>query len=339
MREALEFVAVGTIADVMPLINENRTLVSLGLSALRKTSHSGFSLIMRDMTPTTRLIGWTIGPLLNTPGRLGKTALTAEFLLNRGSDIHSIHNELLALNDNRKKLVQEHMEELRLHHEISDADGEGVIILKRNIPDGFAGLLAARVSDMTGRPAIVLALPGRDGLVKGSGRSKGQQGFFGMIEEFQELFERFGGHDRAFGFTIRDHRIETLYERISGKKLTENPARGIKYDGILQPEVITVDFIRSLSLLEPYGPGNDEPVFLSRCCRIREFRTIGEGAVHGRFLLSENPAVQVIGWNMAVKMKFFTANSFADLYYTLEINSFNGSDHARLILRDITPGS
>jgi single-stranded-DNA-specific exonuclease len=331
-------VSIGSIADVTPLTGENRLLVKYGIDALNGKAHENLSMLARVTPITSRTIGWGIAPVLNTPGRLGKTDLAVSFFIETDRRALSrIAAEIKTLNENRRSFITEFC--ARIMDDINagtlKSDGRLIFIKTAEITDGYAGLIANRISDATGKPVIVAVLPGKEGIIKGSGRSRGGVKFFSCAGKFSDRFERIGGHENAFGFTVKAHRIDEIVESIEQSLGEfEAPEDEILIDQELEMDRINIQFIDELRMLEPFGNGNGEPVFITRNVRFASFNQFG--ANHGKYMVSENNALAAIGWGMGPLMKdLFHSGRPLDVVYRLEINSFNGSVTPRMILMDI----
>jgi single-stranded-DNA-specific exonuclease len=331
-------VSIGSIADVIPLIGENRVLVKTGIDRLNSVKHPAISKLINGDAVNARTIGWGIGPLLNTPGRIGKTELTVRFFIEKDlRALDAIISEIKSLNETRKNFINQFCAKI-----IRDIDagkipavGSLVYIKTGDIPDGYAGLVANRIADATGKPVIVAVLPGKNGIIKGSGRSRGGMEFFSRVEKLRERFERVGGHENAFGFTARDTDVDDIIREI-GHSLDPRPAGPDRSDTCweLDPGTITPAFINDIARLEPFGNGNTEPVFVSRGVRFESFVQFGNG--HGKYILSEFNTLVAVGWGMApLMMDCFNTGRAIDVTYRLENNTFNGTVTPRMIIQAI----
>ena len=328
-------VAIGSIADVISLTGENRILVKAGLDNLNRTRHQALSMIMNGETADSRFIGWTVAPLLNTPGRLGKTELTVDFFIssNERKIRHTI-NEIKGLNEERRMFIKDFCAELQKQIENGAVDSNGKIIhIKTDrIPEGYAGLIANRIADVNGKPVIVTVLPGKNGIVKGSGRSRGGRLFFTHFGKFSDLFERIGGHENAFGFTAKADRVDEIVTRVE-----ECMDHGVMADDALdidcELDIATINtrFINDLLILEPYGNGNREPVFAARNLTFESFQQFGND--HGKFMVSDYNPLVAIGWGIGSIMRdFFETGKPLDLVFRLENNNYNGKITPRMII-------
>ncbi|HPC41825.1 MAG TPA: single-stranded-DNA-specific exonuclease RecJ [Spirochaetota bacterium] len=332
-------VAIGSIADVISLTGENRILVRAGLENLGRTRHQALAMLINGEKIDSRFIGWTIAPLLNTPGRLGKTELAVKFFVEKDAAVlRNIISEIRGLNEERRMFVKEFCKTVMDNMDSgSQKSNERLIHIKTDrIPDGYAGLIANRIADVTGKPVIVTVLPGKNGVVKGSGRSRGGSLFFSHFGKFSERFERIGGHENAFGFTVQAEQVDEIVSLVT-REMGEHPTRhddGFEIDCEIDISCITPGFIKDLQLLEPYGNGNREPVFMVRSVVFEAFQQFGNN--HGKYLLSDYNSLVAIGWGMGQKMKdLFETGRPIDLKFRLENNYFNGKVSPRMIIIDM----
>ena len=280
INSSLGLVAIGSVADVIPLTGENRLLVKRGIDMLNRKRHRSIALLLNGEQINSRTIGWSIAPLLNTPGRIGRTELAVRFFLESDrAALKKIISEIRSLNDDRRSFINEFCSETFREIQQGSINGrDHLIVIKTDrIPDGFAGLVANRISDETGKPVIVAVLPGKQGLIKGSGRSRSGGLFFSIVERFRDRFERIGGHENAFGFTVPagdiDGIMQSINEALEGITACDTTP---SIDCVLDTGHITCELIEQLSRLEPFGAGNEEPIFISRNVSLQIIRGIRE---------------------------------------------------------------
>ena len=342
INSTIDLVSLGTIADIMPVSNENRILVHHGIKSMNSTTHPGLSLLVNRIGGrlSSKNIAWEISPLLNTPGRFGRTDLTASFFLERDVEkLYALLKDIDALNGDRKKIINELLNGLYGDIDSGKIDtGKNFIwINSREIPDGLTGLIANRISEMTCKPVIIVSINGKKDNVKGSGRSMGGINFFSYVEPLGPLFERIGGHPNAFGFTASINNLDIIRERIEAAIDGKYQSSGALYfDTEIPMDVVNIDFIKSLNLFEPHGFQNEECIFLTRNAPIREFRRFGTERNHGKYTFIKNNGVEAIGWKMAEIMeKHYFDKKNVDIIFKLEINEFNGRTFPRMLILDM----
>jgi single-stranded-DNA-specific exonuclease len=347
LNYCMEFVAIGTVADVMPLIGENRIFTKLGLERMSNSSHNGISILSESKSVDSKFISWELSPILNSPGRYGKTDITVDFFLEEDDGKgRNIIDELRILNDDRKKLISDTFTEI-----ISGKNEKNIIIFNSlvcaktdKIPDGMTGLLASKLSEYYSKPAITVSISGDiNGQCRGSGRCNGSYDFFLMAEKVSDKFIRFGGHSQAFGFTIAYDRIDEMLNELSlliNNEEYSDLNRRIFIDDELNLSEINTKLIKSLKILEPFGKGNEEPVFLTKNIKPYSFTRFGKKQNHGKFLFKNESNLTAIGWGMADIMEpLFESSEAIDIVYRLENNEYNNKTYPRIIISSIQSGS
>lgn len=345
----LDLVALGTIADIMPLVDENRVLVRYGIEALGRTRHSGLRLLLESNGggTTARDVAWRIAPFLNTPGRYGESQLLARFFLERNEDaLREVINKITDMNRRRKDELASLY--ARLYEECASGGGHRAgngmfFVCDREVSDGLCGLLANRLADAFKKPVIVVALAEGHDVVKGSGRASGSFDFFSCVAPFMRLFERIGGHPQAFGFSVRRDRIDEARKEI-GAAVDAAPRGGLKGNAPVYAELpveklgsLETEFVESLKIFEPVGHQNEEPLFISRGVRLSGFRTMGADRTHGKYTIEGPGRVEAVGWGMAAEMATAAKSPDVDLVYTLSVNEFRGECRPQMLIKAILP--
>ncbi|MFH0977349.1 MAG: single-stranded-DNA-specific exonuclease RecJ [Spirochaetota bacterium] len=342
LNSIIDLVSVGTVADIMPLSGENRIIIHHGLKSLNSTSHPGLSILVKKLSSkmTAKKIAWDISPLLNTPGRFGKTHLIAKFFLEKDKEkLTQVISEINKLNEKRKALIAELFN--IFYSEISEGKHISaeklVFITSEKIPEGLCGLLANRIADITNKPVIIISLYGNKEMVKGSGRAVGNFNFFSIVETHSDLFEKIGGHKQAFGFTVSKDNIEKLRKKVV-ESIENRFIKKTDYniDLNIPIESINYNFINSLDLFEPYGYRNEECLFLTRNVELSDFRRFGQNMNHGKFFFKKNKYVEAIGWDMADTMEEYMRNKKVDIIYKLENSTYNGRIFPRMLVVDLS---
>ncbi len=278
----LQFAAFATVGDVMDLTGENRIIVKEGIRQLRETDNPGLrALAQVTGTDLGRLgawqIGFILGPCLNASGRLD-TAMRAEMLL-ESPDIKSampIAEELKSLNESRKSMTESGVAEAEAVIESSGlADDRVLVVYLPDVHESIAGIIAGRLRESRNRPAIVLTRG--ESAVKGSGRSVPGYSMFEELVRAEDLLIRYGGHPMAAGLSLKEEQIGALRERLNGNCVLteEDMIPRVRIDVPMPVSYVTEKLIRELSLLEPFGRGNDSPLFGDPDVICRNPRLIG----------------------------------------------------------------
>lgn len=337
LNENFVLATIGTIADIMPLYGENRYIVKTGISLINNgVGHRGILSLTNNSATTSKSISWDIAPLLNAPGRMGETDMTVNFFLEQ--DV-SIISELIIsierINKSRKKLVLEIIEKIKNESSESIFNENIFFYMHEDILDGLAGLIANRLADDLKKPVIIGTGIDENGLVKGSARSSGEFDFFKFTSSISHLFERIGGHAQAFGFTAEKNNLKKIIYSLN--ELIGNhfiPESFIQIDSIINVSDINSEFIDSMSLLEPYGKNNEEPIFLVRGIHIDSFNSFGNQENHGKYIIYKN--IHAIGWNQYTKMdNYYKSKKPLDIVFKMEKNEYKGKIYPRMIILDL----
>jgi single-stranded-DNA-specific exonuclease len=293
----LDLVALGTVADVAPLLGENRWLVKWGLEALAGTQRPGLQSLMQAAgLPPKRIdvesIAYMLGPRLNAAGRLAHARLAFDlFLVQREDEAASLALQLNALNQERQR---QQAVALALVGELLAGEGPGVPFLfvgHREISAGIVGIVAGKLAEERYRPAIVYEQG--EARSRGSGRSIPEYDITGALRTCGHLLLRFGGHRQAAGFTAETQHLpavrEALLEHAARELAGMDLSPAIDIDAALPLSGLLGQEIRWLARLEPYGQGNPAPAFLSRGVLVAEARRVGNDAQHLRLKLRDGP--------------------------------------------------
>jgi len=342
----LDLLALGTVADCVPLMGENRTLVKWGLLVLNKTQRLGLKeLISRASIRKeidTRTIGFQIAPRINAAGRMDH-ANTAFELLTTEDEAESlaISIDLNQKNQNRQK-VTEVMMKISLE-QIGEPKGDDVILFSTydGWSPGMVGLAAGKLADKFSRPVIVFGKMG-DKYV-GSGRSIEEFDITKALGECKEYLAEFGGHAQACGLTIlgKKNHIDFMDKitKIAKKKLKDVeliPSIDIEVE--MRLNGLNWDLIENLEKFEPFGEGNKKPKFLSENLEVMDFFTMGGNNQHIRLLLrdeSNGDAEKFVGFSMAEWKNKIKEGDRVDIVYEVGVNEWNGSREIECRIKDI----
>jgi len=336
VKENISLVALGTVADVVPLIDENRFLVNLGLKYFYDSEANGLALVVNSKKITSKTIGWEVAPLLNSPTRYGETDYTADFLLGKDLSILSkLKDKISILNQKRKDDTNRVFQEIILSEDIY-FNKDICCVIDNTISPGLSGLLANKLSDYFQKPTIVLTKKDENNCRKGSGRSFNEIDFFPCVIKLEDSFEKLGGHSQAFGFTIHESKIENVVLQINENCEKKENNYILKINQELDISNIDSGLIEQLQIFEPYGKGNEEPVFISKNVVIKEFQFVGKDKAHGKYKFSNNEKITAYGWNIGKLMEeFYTTKKAVDIVYSLEKNFFHRKLFLKMIIKDL----
>ncbi len=335
MTQYLDLVALGTVCDVMPLIDENRAIVKLGIEQLRKTTNKGLISLMQLSAVNiekadTYHIGYLIGPRLNAAGRIS-SAIDAVRLLSTTSETnaHVLAAKLDRLNQERQELTKQYLEiaeeqiKSQLNNKILFAYGD-------NWPEGIVGLIAGKLQQKYGRPVLVASK--NHEIIKGSARSGDIVNISTLLKEASEYLVRFGGHAGAAGFTVKQENLENLQNFIreyADKNITDDDLiPKLLIDALLSPEAMSMRLAEDLAKLAPFGTRNEKPLLAMSNLQISDLRPIGKTNEHAKLLLTNNGKLhfEALGfgkYSTLLTQKQKGAN--IDIAGNIDIDEWNGN--------------
>ena len=338
MKQFLDILAIAVIADIMPLININRTLVKEGLKLLT-TSQRPASIIIRDFlnksTISSEDIAFQIAPRINSAGRLEDASIALEFFTAKDTHTAFKQFELLGkLNDLRKETEAQATKEAI---ESVDESDTIIVVAKEGWHEGVVGIVAARLVDKFGKPAIVLSIDGQN--AKGSARSIGDVSIYELIKESEHLLTKFGGHKMAAGLGLKSKDIDAFREAIN-RSAAKIPAEDFipkeQITGILDSEDIDFELLDLLERFEPYGEANVRPRFLFRDAEVVSIKLMGADKSHSRIEVRQYPhqreTVELIAFRRVFEMPDDRKISCS---YSVAKNEFNGRTSLQLLIDKI----
>lgn len=281
--EFLEYASIGTICDVVDLIDENRIIAKNGLRLIRNTKNIGLNAIIKETqinkeSISSYHIGFIIGPCINATGRLETAKLSVKLLLAEDESIaKDLALKLYKLNVERQEMTIKSVEEIESMVECSSLRNDKVLVIyKENVHESIAGIAAGRIREKYNLPTIILT-KGKD-MPKGSGRSIENYNMFEELLKCKELLDKFGGHPMAAGLSLKEENIELLRKMLNEKcTLTkEDLIPKISIDRKMKLSEVSVSLIKELNILEPFGKGNASPVFAEKNVEIYKISFIGK---------------------------------------------------------------
>ena len=327
----LEIVALGTVADAVPLVGENRKIVSQGLKRMPRTSCIGLQALM-DITGLTgknvdsTAVGFVLGPRINVAGRLKSARLSVELLLAEKKELaEEIAGQLNSLNDTRKELKNQIQEMAEEQLAAMDMDNAKVIVVAgEDWHHGVLGLVASALQEKYYLPTVVISM--KDGIGKGSCRSIPGYNLFEALTNSQEHLVQFGGHAMAAGLTVKAEEIDNLRQALTQEARRQMHARdfipGYNIDMEISPAEMTMEMVEELGMLEPCGMANESPIFACRGLRGANAELKGTDARHLKFSVADGGRlVDAIGFNMPEMLPRVSRGAF-DMVYSAGINEW-----------------
>jgi len=345
-RDYLDLVALGTVADLVPLTGENRYLVRTGLDYIRQPVRQGIMALIgvSGLTPSrinTTDIGYALAPRLNAAGRLESALASLQLLTSQDpKTVGQLAQWLEIQNRERQKIM----------HEIQ-AHAEKKIIIDDIVPlllfaadpaynPGVVGLAASRLTEQYYRPSIIASI-GED-YTRGSCRSIPEFHITRALDQCQDLLEHHGGHAAAAGFTVRNELLSTLISRLQDLASQDLADKDLRPKIIAEAEIplseLKPDLLKYLDWLQPTGMGNPTPIFMSRGLKVTRQRAIGADGSHLKLAVTDG---KITYDAIAFRQGYWIAQlpPMIDLMYTFELNEFNGQLSLQLNVKDIRPSS
>lgn len=345
-REYCDLVSLGTVADVMPLLGENRVLVTGGIAAMQRRTRVGLMALMREcqITPSainSSVIGYTLAPRINAAGRMGQVELAEElFLTQDPQEAAILATQLCRLNRQRQSIEAEIYEDA-----VSMLDGArslpAIVLAGETWHQGVVGIVASRLAEDYGCPVFLICLSGETG--KASSRSYGGFPLFSTLERLSGLLENFGGHELAAGFTVRRENIPAFREAVTAMAMEyrENHPEGtaLELDCSIPPELLTVPNVAELDALEPFGAGCARPQFYMDGLRVEQLSEVG-GGKHLKLRLSRSgKTLGGIFFSTTACRAAIAPGDLVEAAFTPQVNEFRGMRTVQLNLTDIRPAA
>lgn len=342
--ESLDLVAIGTIADLVSLTDENRALVKIGLEIMKQSERIGLNALadvskVDLMNVTEETVGFTIAPRLNAIGRLGDASPGVE-LLSTFDEVEAanIATFIQQKNTERQTIVKEITAEA-LDMAKSNTNDSILFLINKNWHQGVLGIVASRIVKELHKPTIVLNLDEESGLLKGSGRSIQGVDLFKVLNTVKSDLESFGGHHMAAGLTFHQSNLEVIKAKVNQKMIELGVSSSVKeellIDSVLDLEAINIEFIERLKLLAPFGTDNPSPYFLIKSNKLKNIKQIGADNAHLKCQLSEKEVdVDCMAFNRGLELHEFEFADEIEVVGQLSINEWNGFRKPQVLLSD-----
>ena len=353
----LPFVTIATICDLVDMTGENREIVRLGLSRLAKCQQPGVKSLLSangltDKEIGTYHIGFIVGPCINAAGRLDVADTAVELFLTDDDDIAAdIAAELVEMNLARRQLTEDGTELAVSMIEKESMGTEKIIVLQHeDFPESVAGIIAGKIKERYHRPTIIIA--GSNDLRRGSCRSIEAYNIFDGLSSCRQYLAAFGGHPMAAGLSIDKENVSAFREAINAQcpLSLEDMQAVYRIDCALLPQDVTLDLAKQLSLLEPYGKENSEPLFAAKGLKLTRIALMGKDNQFMRLFLDDKQGrrCEIVDFRNKERLyadlaAAFGENSWSDLLsgkplaeaaidiiYTISVNNFNGHENVQI---------
>ena len=338
----LDIVCIGTISDIVPLVNENRVIAKLGLMLIKQTKNIGLKSILQSSgyhKIDSNTISFGVAPRINACGRMGKADQALKLFLSK--NINEVTELTKGLNEYNR--VRQETEKQIFESAIKQIEEEhlyqnnSIIVGGENWHHGVIGIVSSKITEMYFKPSILLSFE-EDGIGKGSGRSIPGFDLHDALMKCNDTIEKFGGHSMAVGITIRKEKFKDFtkeFEEIAKQAKVSEIVPIIKIDAKIDLNEINKEMVESLKELEPFGEGNKMPIFAFKNLKIDSIRALSEGKHLKLTLKDNNTIINAIGFNLGNLAEEYRIGDKIDVAGVLEINSFNGVDAIQINIKDI----
>lgn len=357
--DLLQFVSMGTVCDVVDLIDENRFFVKKGLELLNYSDNIGVNKLKKENEIgkiTTTSLGFKLGPCINAAGRLESASIGVDLFLEEDEkSAENFAKKLVELNNKRKDLTNEAYSRVNL--KIKDNkyyEDDIIVVYDEEIHESIAGIVAGRIKDYYYKPTLVFSKAKEEGILKGSARSIEDYNIISKLRDFSNLFEKLGGHAMAAGFSIKEENLDILRNELNKNSdlTSENFIEKVKIDCSLDFKLLNYNIVDELKLLEPYGKANPEPLFGTKNVEIKSLSIIGKNKNVIKLVLKQDEIEfsGIIFTNYDKYIKYFNEkfktndilseyndikNKFIDILYTPVINEYMNTKSIQLLIKDI----
>lgn len=337
----LDIVCIGTISDIVPLTDENRVIVKLGLKLVEQTRNLGLKSILQASGYNkidSVTISFGIAPRINACGRMGHQEEALNLFLSKDiNEVNELTQKLNEYNKTRQEIEKRIYKDATTQIEEQGlANKNTIVLMGKNWHHGVIGIVASKITEMYFKPSILLCE--EDDLGKGSGRSIPGFDLYEALTECKESINRFGGHAMAVGINVKKDKLEEFKEKleqISKEKNIEEIVPILKIDAQISLDEINKEIVNSLRKLEPFGEENKNPLFVFKNLKIDSIRALSEGK-HLKLTLKDNKnIVNAIGFNLGDFANEYRIGDKIDVVGNLEINSFNGVDNIQINIKDL----
>jgi len=350
LTEVLDLVAIGTIGDIVPLINENRTLVKYGLKNLNKTKRLGLIQLIEGVGLTLgkikcENIAYIIVPHLNAAGRMQDAKIGVELLTSKDRMLIASEVEtLIENNKERRKIQEETFERCKEIVWQKHQNDLFFVIDAQDAHEGIAGIVAGKIKDEFGKPTILVTFSRGEEFLKGTGRSIDGINLYDILKKHEEFFIKFGGHSGACGFMMKADILEELRTCLNKEveeiylKNTNLFNQKINIDATIIEEYLNLDLVVGLQKMAPFGCQNEKPVFLMKSIKPTDVFYMGDGKQHARFTGKgeNNKGFSCILFNKAQEYReAFIKGDEVDIAGYPDLSVWNGNSKLQFVLKNI----
>lgn len=337
----LDLVCVGTISDIVPLVDENRVIAKLGLKLVNVTKNLGLRCLLEAAgykTIDSNTVSFGIAPRVNACGRMGhETEALDIFLSDSIDEVRNLTEKLNEYNRTRQETEKNIVKEaLQLIETNKENEKSAIVLGHKGWHHGVIGIVSSKITETYFKPSILVSF--EDGTAKGSGRSIPGFDLHEALCKCSNFLEKYGGHEMAVGLSLKEENFESFKKelvKIAKESKVDEILPVIYIDGTVKQEDMKMDFVKELHKLEPFGEGNKMPLFAYKGLKINSIRALTEGKHLKLTLKDDNIIIDAIGFNMGNLVNDYLIGDKVDIVGVLEVNNFNGMENIQINLKDI----
>ena len=337
----LDIVCIGTISDIVPLINENRVIAKLGLMLVKCTKNIGLRELIKETgykNINSTMISFVIAPRINACGRMGRQEEALQLFLTKDVEkAKEITKHLEKYNVERQETEKSIFNQAMQKLEKEDLENISSIVLAgENWHHGVIGIVASRITEKYFKPTILICIEGNEG--KGSGRSIPGFDLHQALVDSSKFLKKYGGHEMAVGLSLEKDKINDFkknFEKISENKNVKQLIPVINIDCEIMKKDLNKETIEQIKLLEPFGEMNKQPLVVYKNLKIVSIRSLSEGKHLKLMLKDDNETINAIGFNLGELANEYLIGDKIDIVGILETNTYNGQEQIQINIRDI----
>ena len=337
----LDIVCIGTISDIVPLVDENRVIAKLGLMLVECTKNIGLKELISETkykNIDSTMISFAIAPRINACGRMGKQEEALQlFLTENLEEAKEITKKLERYNSERQETEKNIFEQAIKKIETENLkELNSIVLASENRHHGVIGIVASRITEKFYKPTILICIEGDEG--KGSGRSVPGFDLHQALVDSSQFLKKYGGHEMAVGLSLEKEKINDFkkyFEEISKAKNVKQLIPVINIDCEITKKELNKKTIEQIKLLEPFGEKNKQPLVIYKNLKITSIRALSEGKHLKLMLKDDNEIVNAIGFNLGELSNEYLIGDKVDIVGTIETNAYNGQEQIQINLKDI----
>ncbi len=347
LEQFSDIAAIGTVADVVPLTGDNRTIVKYGINALYNTENIGLRALIEkcslsDKKLTAESLAFILAPKINAAGRMGDVSDAVQLLITEDEEeAVELAEKIVSLNSRRKEIEETILEDIEeiIKNNPQKLNSRVLVLSGEGWHPGIIGIVCARLMEKYAKPCILMSIDS-DGVARASARSIKGFSIIDAITSASDWLSRFGGHEQAAGFSLSSNNIEAFtraLETYAKEKFVEMPPLTITVDKLITPREMSVEAVSQLEMFEPFGCENEKPIFATAGAKIESIIALSQGK-HTRLLLSKDGVnFDVLWFSRLTNTVPFVIGDLVDVCFTVEVNEYNGIKKLSYKLKDIRP--